>query len=93
MDDADGRREAELRGALVDRPRVFRVLDATADDRVDVDVEVGVFGQPLQLLVEEAQALLRYFVGFDVVDADLQVVEPGLVQRLDALAGTSGSRS
>ena len=63
--------------------RVVRVLDATAHDRVDVDVEVGVFGQPLQLLVEEPQALLRYVVGFDVVDADLQVVEPGLVQCLD----------
>ena len=32
-----------------------------------------------------AQALLRHFVRLDVVDADLQVVEPGVVQRLDSL--------
>ena len=92
VDDADRGGEAELRGAVVDRARVFRVLDAAADHRVDVDVEVGVFGQPLQLLVEQPQALLRDFVRLDVVDADLEVVEPGLVERLDALAGTSGSR-
>ncbi len=72
-------------GAPVDGARIFRVLDAAADDRVDVDVEVGVLGEPLQLRVEQPQALLRHFVRLDVVDADLQVVEPGVVERGDAL--------
>ena len=71
--------------ALVDRPRVFGVLDAAAEHRVDVDVEVGVVAQVLQLLVEHPQALLRDFVGLDVVDADLQEVEAGAVQLLDPL--------
>ena len=61
--------------ALVDRPRVLGVLDAAAEHRVDVDVEVGVVAQPLQLLVEQPQALLRDLVRLDVVDADLQEVE------------------
>ena len=46
---------------------------------------VGVVLQVLQLLVEHAQALLRHLVGLDVVDADLQEVEPGVVQLLDPL--------
>ena len=87
VDDANRGRETELRRPLIDRPRVIGVLDAAADHRVDVDVEVGVFGQPLELLVEEAEALLRDLVRLDVVDADLEVVQPGLVQRLDALGG------
>ena len=65
--------------------RVFRVPRAAADDRVDVDVERRVLGQPLQLLVEQPQALLRHVVRLDVVDADLQVVEAGVVERLDLL--------
>ena len=45
---------------------------------------VGVVLEILQLLVEDAEALLRDFVGIDVVDADLQEIEPGAVERLDA---------
>ena len=85
VDDADRRREAQLARATVDRPRVLGILDAAAEHRVDVDVERGVFRHPLQLLVEQPQALLRDFVRLDVVDADLQEVEAGVVQRDDAL--------
>ena len=46
---------------------------------------VGVVVQVLQLLVEQPQALLRHFVRLDVVDADLQEIEPGRVQLLDPL--------
>ena len=61
------------------------LLHAGADDAVDVDVEARVLGQVLQLLVERLEALLRDLVGRDVVDRDLQILEPGLVEPLDAL--------
>ena len=80
VDDANRGREAELPRARVDRPRVFGVLDAAAEHRVDVDVEGGVVLQVLQLLVEHPQALLGHIVGLDVVDADLQKIEPGAVE-------------
>ena len=85
MDDPDGGREPELARAIVDRPRVFGVLDAAAEHRIDVDVEPCVLLQMLQLLVQQPEALLRHVVGLDVVDADLQEIETGRVQLLDAL--------
>ena len=39
----------------------------------------------LEFFVENFEALLRDFIRLDVVDGDLQVVEAGLVQPLDAL--------
>ena len=77
VDDADGRGEPELERALADDQRVVGLLDAAADHGVDVDVEVGVLGEQLQLLVEHLEALLGDLVGLDVVDRDLHVVEPG----------------
>ena len=50
-------------------------------------MELGVFGQQLQLAVEHLQALLRNLVRHDVVDGDLQVLEAGAVEPLDALGG------
>jgi hypothetical protein len=43
------------------------------------------FGQPLQLGLQEAEALERHLVRLHVVDADLQVVEPRLVEPADPL--------
>src|SRR5205085_4497761 len=83
--DADRGGEAQLDGAARDDERVFGVLDAAADDRVDVDVEVRVLGDVDELAVEVLQALLRDLVGLDVVNADLEVLKPGLVQTSDAL--------
>jgi hypothetical protein len=68
------------RARVVDGPRIFRVLDPAAEHRVDVHVEGGVVVQVLELLVEQAQALLRHLVRLDVVDADLQEVEAGGVR-------------
>ncbi len=48
-------------------------------------MKIGVLGQQLQLFVEHLEALLRNIVGHDVVDRNLQVVEPGVVQALDAV--------
>src|SRR5579862_2712707 len=87
VNDADGGGEAELDGAASDDQRVLRVVDAAADNRIDIDVKLGVLGQQLQLLVEHLQRLLRDLVGHDVVDGDLQVVEAGVVEALDAIGG------
>ena len=63
-----------------------------AQHRVDVDVKKGVLGQHLQLLVEHLQALLRHVVRHDVVDADLHVIQPGVVQLANPLQASAGSR-
>src|SRR5262245_50416043 len=52
VNDADGCREPELVGAVCDRQRVGWLTDPTADDRVDGHVELGVGGEPPQLLIE-----------------------------------------
>jgi hypothetical protein len=86
VNDADGRGEPQLDGALADRQRVLRRrVNSAAHHGIDVDVKIGVFGQQLQLLVEHLQALLGHLVGHHVVDGDLQMVEPGAVQPLDPL--------
>ena len=59
--------------------------DSASDDRIDVHVEVGIFGQELQLPLEHLQTLDGHVVGFDVVDADLEVLEARFVQRLNLL--------
>src|SRR5271154_2110263 len=85
MDDADSRGEAQFESAMADGERVLRVLDASADHGVNVHVEGGVFGEELQLLVEDLEALLGDLVGLDVNDRDLHVIESGLVEALDAV--------
>ena len=50
-------------------------------------MEIGVLGQHAQFLVEHLEALLGNVVGHDVIDGDLQVLEPGAVEALDALGG------
>ena len=41
--------------------------------------------QPLQLAVQHLQALFRDVVGLNVIDADLQVIEAGAVERPDSV--------
>ena len=43
QDDADGRRKSEFNRPPSDYQRVVRIMDAAADDRIDVHVELGVF--------------------------------------------------
>src|SRR5579883_2522626 len=85
VNDADGGSEAKLHRALAYRERIFRVADAAAEYGVDIDVEIGVLGQNLELFVQHLEALLRNVVGHDVIDADLQVIEPGIVEAFDTL--------
>ena len=81
MDDADGGGEAQFQRAASDDQGVVRIVDAASDHGVDVYVEISVFGQHLQFLVEDLQALLRYVIRLDVVDGDLHVIEAGLFSR------------
>jgi hypothetical protein len=67
--------------------RVLRIPYAAADHRIDVDVKLGVLGQQAQLAVQHLQALLRNVVRHHVVDGDLQMLEAGAVEALDALGG------
>ena len=85
MNDADGGGETETDGSLADEEGFLGIADAASNDGVDVDVELGVVGKHLELLIEDFEALLGDFVGFEIVDRNLHVVEAGLVQALDAL--------
>jgi len=85
VNDADRGTEPQLHGAFTDRQRILRIAYPTADDRIDIYVEVSVLGQQLQLLVENFQRFFRDVVGRDVVDRNLQPLEPGAIQALDAL--------
>src|SRR3954471_2927749 len=85
MNEADGGGEAQLDGTGAEGERVLRIVNAAADDGVDVHVKFGVLREQLQLLVEHLEALLRDIVGHHVVDGDLHVVKAGVVEALDAL--------
>jgi hypothetical protein len=71
---------------LRNRQRIVGIPDTAADDRVHRDVEGRRLGERHQLLIQDFQALLRHLVGHHIVDADLKVIEPGLIQSLDAIA-------
>jgi hypothetical protein len=47
VDHADRAGKTKLDGAARNHERIFRSLNAAADDRVDVDVKVCVLGQML----------------------------------------------
>ena len=85
VDQADRRRQTQFDRPLRDRQGVPGIAQVAAEHRVDVDAERGVLRQHLQLRVEHLQALLRRVVRRHVVDADLQVIQLGVVEALDAL--------
>src|SRR5215472_8428395 len=85
MDDSYRGREAKLERAPPDRERIFRIMNPAAEHRVDIDMEECVVGQNLELFVQNLEAFLRDIVGHDVVDRDMHMVEPGVVQLLDPL--------
>jgi hypothetical protein len=77
--------EPEFHCSLADDQGIFRVLHPAAHHGIDVHVELCVGGKQFKLLIEHLEALLRDLVGIDVVDADLQVIQSGTVQALDAI--------
>jgi len=50
--------EAEFSSTLRYGEGLLRPSHATTENRVDIDVELGILGEPLQLLVQDLQALL-----------------------------------
>ena len=64
------------RRAPRDHQRIFGPYDSRSHHGVDIDVELRVLGQPAQPLVQHLQALLRNLVRLDVIDADLEMVQP-----------------
>ena len=62
------------------------LANAAANDGVHRDVEHRVAREPLELSLQELEALLGDVVGYDVVDADLKMVEAGSVQPGDTIA-------
>ncbi len=77
--------KTELDGAAGDSERVFGITDAAAEHGVDVDVKLGVLGEKLKFLVENFQAFFGDVVRLDVINADLEVLEAGAVESLDAV--------
>jgi hypothetical protein len=86
VDDADRRREAERPRPPRDDQRSVGIADSAPDHGIDGDMKLATLGQPLELLIEDLQALLGHLVGNDVVDADLEVVETGPVQTRDPIS-------
>ena len=80
VEDAHRAREPELTRPPGHRQRVLGVLDARTHHRVDVHAELRLLGQPLQLGLQQAEALHRDLVRLHVVDADLEEVEAGVVE-------------
>ena len=75
---------SRARRAIVSASTGFRMPPPTTE--LTVTSNVPIFGKPLELLVQKLQALLRDIVRQDVVDADLQVIESGAIEALDAIA-------
>src|SRR3989442_13996546 len=84
VSEPDRRAEAKGQRASGDLQRIGRNPGSGADHGIDVHVELGVRGEPPKLLLEDLEALVRDRVRDDVVDTDLQPVEPGAIQALDA---------
>ena len=72
-------------GASADDQGIAGIAYASTDHRVDVHVELGIFRQPLQALIQHLEALFRDLVGHDIINRDLQVLQAGSVQPQDPL--------
>ena len=72
-------------GASADDQGIAGIAYASTDHRVDVHVELGIFRQPLQALIQHLEALSRGLVGHDIINRDLQVLQAGTVQPQDPL--------
>src|SRR5215468_2996450 len=83
VNDANRGAEAKLQSALSNHQGILRIMHPAADHGVDIHVKVGVFGEHLELLVENFQALLGNVIWIDVINRNLQPLEPGAIQAFD----------
>ena len=77
--------ESKSDSTLRDGDRIFGIANTATDDRIDIDRELRVRREKLEFLVEHLEALHRHVIGLDVVYADLQVVQSGIVEISDFL--------
>src|SRR6185437_15479834 len=85
MNNSDGGAEAEFQRTFPDGQRILRIFYAAADHGIDVDVEVGILGKHLQLLIQDLQTFLRNVIGRHVINGNLQPFEARAVKPLNAL--------
>ena len=85
MNDADGRTESQRNRALANSQRILWITDSASDDRIDIHMKVGMFGQQLQLAVQNFQTLFRNVIGIHVIDGNLQPLQPGAIQTPNAI--------
>ncbi len=85
VNNADGRSKSQLDRAPPNRKRILRMVNATANHRINVHVKIGVLSQQLQLLIQNLQTLLRNLVRIHVINRNLQPLESSPVEPLDAL--------
>ena len=77
--------EAKLASARRDLVSVVGLLNIAAENGIDGHIKMGIFGEPLQFTVEDFQALFGNFVRLNIIDTDLQVIQSGFVQILNAV--------
>src|SRR6202022_2366760 len=85
VNDADRAGQAQLHGSVCNLQSVLGIFHAAAQHGVDIHLKNRVLREQLQSTVQSFQTFFRYFVGHGVVDADLQVLQAGVVQAFDAL--------
>ena len=85
VQNADGRGESKLDSAVRHGQSILGVAHAAAENRIDIHLKLGVLGEKLELLVEHLEAFFRDVIRLHVVDADLQIFEPGAIEALDAV--------
>src|SRR4030095_14393151 len=86
MDDSERAGESQLDCAPPHREGIFGSLNSSANHRIYVHFEVRQLRKPHQFLVENLETLFGNIIGIDVIDAQLKVFQPRLVQLLDFFA-------
>src|SRR5215472_1335607 len=83
MNESHSTVKSQCPSAIRNGKRIFGVSDGTTQDRVDVDTELCVIGKPLKFPIQYFQALVGNFIGVDIIDADLQIIEASSIQTPD----------
>ena len=79
MDDSKRARKTKLKRSIGNRHGILGILDASANDGIDIDREFGELGEVLEFLIQHLQTLHGNVIGLNVIDADLQVLESRFV--------------
>ncbi len=75
--------ESQLCGPQCNSPSVRGVRNVRTDYGVDVDVKLGESGQVPQPFLQRLEVLSSHLVRRDIVNADLKVIQSGLVQEVN----------